>query len=311
MSRDLYPAIFIMGPTASGKSALAIALARQLQTEIISVDSALVYQGMDIGTAKPSLQERQEIGHHLIDILDPADSYSTGKFCSDALSAMNRIRQQNKIPILVGGTMLYFNALMYGMATLPESDPVIREKLNRQWQEGGKEAMYQRLQHIDPQSAQRIHPNDPQRLQRALEVFELTGKPMSDFFDQQAMDLPFHPVKLIVMPENRAKLHDIITERFKDMLKAGLIEEVERLFVRNDLSEDLPAIRSVGYRQVWAYLKGEWNQATMIEKGIIATRQLAKRQCTWLRRETTTPVFSSNQSGLANRVLDYILPQLE
>jgi tRNA dimethylallyltransferase len=311
MSRDLYPAIVIMGPTASGKSALAIDLARRLQTEIISVDSAQVFREMDIGTAKPSLEEQHEIRHHLIDILDPADSYSTGRFCSDALQIMQQLKQQNKIPILVGGTMLYFNALMYGMAVLPESDPVIRDKLNREWLDGGKELMYQRLQQVDPESALRIHPNDPQRLQRALEVFELTGKPMSAFFNQQVMELPFRPVKLIVMPESRAALHAIIAQRFERMLDAGLIEEVERLFVRGDLSEDLPAIRSVGYRQVWSYLKGEWDKETMIEKGIIATRQLAKRQCTWLRKENATPMFYSEQYGLANQVLDYILPQLE
>jgi len=298
------PAIFLMGPTASGKTALAVQLAQTLNAEIISVDSALVFKGMDIGTAKPSLAERGAIAHHLIDILDPSESYSTGQFRKQALALMTEITARGKIPLLVGGTMLYFNALLGGLAQLPAANPAIRAKLERELIELGKEAQYQRLRQVDPQAAARIHPNDPQRIQRALEVYEISGKPLSDFFNAAPEQVfPYQAVKLIIAPDERAALHSLIAQRFEQMLAAGLIEEVDALYQRGDLSPALPAIRAVGYRQVWAYLAGEENLASITEKAIIATRQLAKRQFTWLRRETQAHHLSSNDSQLVKKAL--------
>jgi tRNA dimethylallyltransferase len=301
---QLPPAVFLMGPTASGKSALAVQLAHRLNGEIISVDSALVYRGMDIGTAKPALAERQDVAHHLIDILDPSESYSTGQFKTQALALMAEITQRGKLPILVGGTMLYFNALSGGLDELPEADPAIRAKLDEDLRVLGKAALHDRLATIDPAAAARIHPNDPQRIQRALEVFEITGKPLSAYFNQaQLSKLPFQIIKLIVAPPDRKLLHNRITQRFIAMLEQGLIEEVDALYRRGDLSEAMPSIRCVGYRQVWAYLKGEYDKAAMTEKAIAATRQLAKRQFTWLRRETEAMYFDSHAPDLLVRVL--------
>jgi len=301
------PAIFLMGPTASGKSSLAVQLAKALDGEIISVDSALVYSGMDIGTAKPTLRERGGVPHHLIDILDPADSFSTGQFKSRALALMASITQRGRLPILVGGTMLYFNALSKGLAQLPEADPAIRAKLDNDLYTLGKDALHQRLAAIDPESAARIHPNDPQRIQRALEVYEISGKPLTAFFtNAQHEAIPFNKINLILTPKERKPLHDIIAQRFSTMLEHGFIEEVEGLIKRGDLNETLPAIRAVGYRQVWAYLHGDYDKATMIEKGIAATRQLAKRQFTWLRRETDAYVFYTDQADLLQTALVYV-----
>jgi tRNA dimethylallyltransferase len=280
------PAIFLMGPTASGKTALGVQLAQALNGEIISVDSALVFKGMDIGTAKPSLSERGGIPHHLIDILDPSEAFSTGQFRSLALELMSDITQRGKLPILVGGTMLYFNALSNGLAQLPAADPAIRARLDQELLELGNHALHQRLAKIDPKAAARIHPNDPQRVQRALEVYELSGQALSDFFPDTAKNLPYHVRKLIIAPTDRAILHAKIAERFRQMLVQGFLDEVRALFQREDLNEILPAIRCVGYRQVWEYLQGETDFDTMTEKAIAATRQLAKRQFTWLRKET-------------------------
>ena len=305
------PAIFLMGPTASGKSSLAVQLAKALDGEIISVDSALVYRGMDIGTAKPTLWERGGMPHHLIDILDPTESFSTGQFKSRALTLMASITQRGRLPILVGGTMLYFNALSNGLAQLPEADPVIRAKLDNDLFTLGKEALHQRLAAIDPESAARIHPNDPQRIQRALEVYEISGKPLTAFFnDAQHEAIPFNKIKLILAPKERKALHEIIAQRFDTMLEQGFIEEVEALIKRGDLNENLPSIRAVGYRQVWAYLHGDYDKATMIEKGIAATRQLAKRQFTWLRRETDAYVFFTDQADLLQTALVHLKKQL-
>ncbi|MGZ4955870.1 MAG: tRNA (adenosine(37)-N6)-dimethylallyltransferase MiaA [Methylobacter sp.] len=293
-----------MGPTASGKTALSVQLAQALNGEIISVDSALVFKGMDIGTAKPTQEERGGITHHLIDILDPAESFSTGQFRKQALSLMDDITRSGKIPILVGGTMLYFNVLNSGLAVLPEADPVIRAKLDQDLEQLGKEALHQRLASIDPESAARIHPNDPQRVQRALEVYEISGKPLTSFFTAaQAQDIPYQKIKLIIAPQDRAVLHDIIAWRFKQMLEQGFIDEVEALYNRKDLTEKMPSIRAVGYRQVWSYLQGEYDFETMIEKAIVATRQLAKRQFTWLRKETDAASFQTCQSDLLAKVL--------
>lgn len=301
------PAIFLMGPTASGKSALSVQLAQALNAEIISVDSALVFKGMDIGTAKPTLEERGGIPHHLIDILDPSESYSTGQFRNQALELMADITARGKIPLLVGGTMLYFNALSQGLATLPEANPEVRAKLEQELALHGKQAQYERLMQVDPQAAARIHPNDPQRIQRALEVYEISGKPLTDFFGQTSGDdLPYQIIKLVIAPENRMLLHEKIAERFKQMLQAGLIAEVETLYQRGDLSPALPSIRAVGYRQVWSYLDGEYALDTMTEKAIIATRQLAKRQFTWLRRENQAHLFTTGDENLLEKVLKKI-----
>lgn len=297
------PAIFLMGPTASGKTALAVQLAHAVNAEIISVDSALVYQGMDIGTAKPSMKERDGIPHHLIDILDPAESFSTGRFKTVALEIMADITGRGKIPLLTGGTMLYFNVLFHGLASLPEANPAIRKKLDLELAQLGKDALHQRLAQIDPQSAARIHPNDPQRIQRALEVFEISGKPISSFFLQAEQDqIPYRKIKLIIAPEDRKILHAKIALRFHKMLQQGLVDEVKELFLREDLNETMPAIRAVGYRQVWSYLQGEYDFATMTEKGIVATRQLAKRQFTWLRREEDAMKFVSGEQCLLEKV---------
>lgn len=304
---SLPPAIFLMGPTASGKTELAVKLAQQLNTEIISVDSALVYKGMDIGTAKPTLEERQGVRHHLIDILDPIEAYSTGCFRQSALQIMDDMTSRGKIPILTGGTMLYFNSLFNGLASLPAANPDVRKKLDEELAALGKEALHLRLKKIDPESAERIHPNDPQRIQRALEVYELSGKPMTQFFKEgQGNQIPFKKIKLIVAPDDRRQLHEKIAQRFRAMVDSGLIKEVEGLYHRGDLTENLPAIRAVGYRQVWYYLQGKYDLDTMIDKGIIATRQLAKRQFTWLRREQDALRFTSFEENLTDKVLQSI-----
>lgn len=298
------PAIFLMGPTASGKTALAVQLAQTLNAEIISVDSALVFKGMDIGTAKPTLAERGGIVHHLIDMLDPSQAYSTGQFRDDALALMAQISARGKIPLLVGGTMLYFKALTEGLAVLPAANPHIRAQLEQDLMRFGKQAQYERLMQIDPVAAARIHPNDPQRIQRALEVYESSGKPLTAFFaDAQHDALPYQVVKLMVAPEERAVLHQLIAQRFKHMLQAGLIAEVEKLYQRGDLNPELPAIRAVGYRQIWAYLAGADDLSAATEKAIIATRQLAKRQFTWLRRETQAQSLISGDSALFAKAL--------
>lgn len=301
------PAIFLMGPTASGKTTLSVQLAHTLNAEIISVDSALVFKGMDIGTAKPTLAERGGIPHHLIDILDPCEVFSTGQFKHQALALMAEITARGKIPLLVGGTMLYFNALTQGLAILPEANPDIRAKLEWELVQYGKQAQYERLRQVDSQAASRIHPNDPQRIQRALEVYEISGKPLTTFFtDSQQIALPYRVTKLIIAPEQRSVLHEIIAQRFKQMLAQGFIAEVERLYQRGDLTEDLPAIRAVGYRQVWAYLQGDYDVNILTEKAIIATRQLAKRQFTWLRREKEALTFTTGDKDLLTKVMEKI-----
>ncbi|SJM94211.1 tRNA (adenosine(37)-N6)-dimethylallyltransferase MiaA [Crenothrix polyspora] len=302
----LPPAIFLMGPTASGKTALSIQLAKQLNGEIISVDSALVFKGMDIGTAKPTLAERDGIIHHLIDILDPSVAYSTGQFKNHALTLINDIHLRGKTPILVGGTMLYFNALNNGLDILPEANPAIRARLDDELIRLGKNVLHQRLATVDPESAARIHPNDPQRVQRALEVYEISGEPLTSFFKNHQENIPYHIIKLVIAPKDRTVLHDIIATRFKAMLQHGLLDEVNALHQRGDLNDKMPAIRAVGYRQVWSYLHGECDYATMVEKGIIATRQLAKRQFTWLRKETDAHHFETGQDALVERVLTQI-----
>lgn len=301
------PVLMLMGPTASGKSALAVALAQSFNAEIISVDSALVYRQMDIGTAKPSLAERGGITHHLLDILDPAESYSTGSFRTQALALIADIQQRGKLPLLVGGTMLYFNALNHGLAELPHADVDLRQQLEEDFARDGKLAMHQRLAEIDPVSAARIHPHDPQRIQRALEVYLLTGQTLTELVTQSANnELAFTPIKMILAPTNRDTLHKIIAQRFHTMLSQGLLEEVQALWQRGDLNLTMPALRAVGYRQVWLYLQGELSYAEMTEKAIIATRQLAKRQFTWLRREVDAKTFSASTPELLNNASHFL-----
>jgi tRNA dimethylallyltransferase len=303
-------AILLMGPTASGKTALSVAMAQAMNAEIISVDSALVFKAMDIGTAKPTEAERGGIVHHLIDILDPSEAFSTGQFRNRALELMADITARGKLPILVGGTMLYFSALTQGLAQLPEADPEIRQRLDQQLQEIGKQAMHERLAAVDPVAAARIHMNDPQRVQRALEVYEISGKPLTSFFQaDEGEDLPYAYTKIIIEPKQRHSLHDKIAERFKLMLAQGLIDEVEALRQRGDLDESMPSIRCVGYRQVWSYLQGEYDFAEMQEKGIAATRQLAKRQLTWLRKEQPDLRLFSEDGDLLAQVLNYCRQQ--
>ncbi|BBL71674.1 tRNA (adenosine(37)-N6)-dimethylallyltransferase MiaA [Methylogaea oryzae] len=308
----LSPVLLLMGPTASGKSDLAVRLAERLDGEIVSVDSAMVYRGMDIGTAKPTLAQRRGIVHHLIDILDPAEAFSTGMFRDAVLALVGEIRGRGRLPILAGGTMLYFNALLRGLAALPAADPALRRELEDWGEREGQAALHERLRQVDPVSAARIHPNDPQRTQRALEVFLLTGKPLTELWAaEHAPPLPFRPVKVVVAPADRSELHRRIAQRFHAMLESGLVEEVERLYRRGDLDVSLPSIRAVGYRQVWGYLSGEHGWDVMVEKGIAATRQLAKRQFTWLRREDDALWRDSEPAeSLAERLLRDLAPLL-
>lgn len=279
--------VFIMGPTATGKTDLAIAIFNELPSEIISVDSALVYQGMNIGSAKPDVETLKKVPHHLIDFIDPVDNYSAGEFRDDALTIMQDSVNSKRLPVLVGGTMLYFNALQKGIANLPDIDASVRDNIAQEEINEGLESMHRRLQKVDPISAQRIHLNDSQRIKRALEVFDSSGKNLSYYWQQQAHQcLPYRAIKIALVPPDRVELRQRIAQRFDLMLKQGFIEEVEALRQRPDLHEKLPSIRAVGYRQVWAYLAGEDNFETMREKAIIATAQLAKRQMTWLRKET-------------------------
>ncbi len=276
-------AIFIMGPTASGKTALAMALRKHLPVEIISVDSALVYRGMDIGTAKPTAAELALAPHRLIDIRDPAEVYSAADFCADALQEMQKITKAGHIPLLVGGTMLYFKALIDGLSPLPPANPAVRAEIEQQAAVLGWESVHRQLQQIDPVAALRIHPNDPQRLTRALEVFLVSGKTLTELTKVSGESLPYRVKQFAIAPASRELLHQRIELRFKQMLQAGFEAEVRALFTRGDLHPDLPSIRCVGYRQMWSYLSGEISYDEMVFRGICATRQLAKRQMTWLR----------------------------
>ena len=284
LNKELPPAIFLMGPTASGKTALALELVEKYPCEIISVDSALVYKGMDIGTAKPDAEMLKRAPHRLIDLIDPAESYSAANFREDALREMAEITAAGKVPLLVGGTMMYFKFLRDGAAELPKADAEVREKLVAEAQQFGWPHMHNKLAEIDPESAARLKPMDSQRIERALEVYEISGKTMSQFWaEQQSQPLPYHVVNLAVCPPERKQLHERIALRFKQMLAEGFIDEVRTLFQREDLNPSLPSIRAVGYRQAWDYLEGNCTYEEMTELGIIATRQLAKRQITWLR----------------------------
>lgn len=299
-----------MGPTAAGKTDLALAIARQFPIEIISVDSALVYRGMDIGTAKPEPQILRDHPHHLVDIIDPTEAYSAGNFREDALHLMADITARGKMPLLVGGTMLYFKALQHGLADLPAADPGIRAKLEAEIEQFGLAHLHARLEKVDPVSAARIHLNDPQRIQRALEVYEITGQSMTELTKDTEQALPYKVIKIIVSPDDRAVLHQRIADRYKKMMSSGFIDEVRRLFDRPDCHVDLPAIRAVGYRQAWAHLAGEYDQETLVEKAIIATRQMAKRQLTWLRAQQDGIWFDSGSGLPIDQVLSYLKENL-
>ncbi|AZD27340.1 tRNA (adenosine(37)-N6)-dimethylallyltransferase MiaA [Pseudomonas chlororaphis] len=311
------PAIFLMGPTAAGKTDLAIELTKVLPCELISVDSALVYRGMDIGTAKPSKEVLAEFPHRLIDILDPAESYSAADFRTDALVAMADITARGKIPLLVGGTMLYYKALLEGLADMPPADPQVRAELEEEAARLGWQALHDQLAVIDPESAARIHPNDPQRLTRALEVYRVSGLSMTAHRLRQSAQsteaaasgrgqLPYTVANLAIAPASRQVLHERIAQRFTIMLEQGFVDEVVALRSRSDLHAGLPSIRAVGYRQVWDHLDGKLTFAEMQERGIIATRQLAKRQFTWLRSWADLHWLDSLDCDNLPRALKYL-----
>ncbi|GFZ59850.1 tRNA dimethylallyltransferase [Pseudomonas amygdali pv. eriobotryae] len=313
----LPPAIFLMGPTAAGKTDLAIELSKVLPCELISVDSALVYRGMDIGTAKPSKAQLAEYPHRLIDILDPAQSYSAADFRSDALAAMAEITARGNVPLLVGGTMLYFKALLHGLADMPAADAQVRAQLEADAQAYGWQSLHDQLAVVDPVSAARIHPNDPQRLIRALEVYRVSGMSMTAHREQQTaqsteaaasgrQQLPYTVANLAIAPADRKVLHQRIALRFEQMLDQGFLDEVLALRSRGDLHSGLPSIRAVGYRQVWDHLDGKLTRDEMQERGIIATRQLAKRQFTWLRSWEDLHWLDSLASDNLSRALKYL-----
>jgi tRNA dimethylallyltransferase len=306
------PVIFLMGPTASGKTDLAIALRQHLPVELISVDSALVYRGMDVGSAKPSAEELAQAPHRLIDIRDPSEPYSVADFLADAECEIAAIHAQGKIPLLVGGTMLYFRALLDGLAEMPAADQDVRAQIEREAEQFGWPYIHAKLAEVDPETAAEIHPNHSQRLSRALEVYRVSGKTMAQLRQLQHAAASyltfgdrFNVIQIAIAPRDRAILHERIKQRFEKMLAAGLIAEVTQLHQRGDLHSDLPAIRAVGYRQAWDYLEGRLDYSEMVERGIIATRQLAKRQLTWLRGWSTSTnselqwLFTETDKGIS------------
>ena len=296
--------IAIMGPTASGKTAAALALAQQFPCEIISVDSALVYRQMDIGSAKPGKEELAAVPHHLIDIIDPAESYSVAQFRDDVLGLVGQIEARGNVPLLVGGTMMYFNALMKGLGDLPAANPEIRARLDAEIAEFGIASLHARLVQLDPVTAARLPVGDTQRIQRALEVIELSGQSMSSLFAQQTLAEPALKLRAFSLePGERHVLHQRIADRFDQMLAQGFLDEVRGLRARGDLTLNLPSMRCVGYRQAWEYLDGEYDAAELRERGIIATRQLAKRQLTWLRSMPDRIVLDCLKPDLHEKIL--------
>ncbi|TMH87814.1 MAG: tRNA (adenosine(37)-N6)-dimethylallyltransferase MiaA [Betaproteobacteria bacterium] len=295
-----------MGPTASGKSALAATLAGHFPVEIISVDSAQIYRGMDIGTAKPSVAERRSVPHHLIDIVDPTGSYSAAQFRSDAVRLISEIAARGRIPLLVGGTMLYFKALREGLSELPESDAAVRARIDAEAAERGWPALHAELAKIDAPTAARLKPSDAQRIQRALEIYGVAGKPMSRLLGRTKRALPFRLLELALVPSDRAELHRRIESRFDAMLERGLVEELRALRERHALWPGLPSMRCVGYRQAWQHLEGEFGRNELRDRGIFATRQLAKRQLTWLRAMKAVRSFDCLAEDLDAEALDYV-----
>lgn len=296
-----------MGPTASGKTNLAIDLLSYLDCEIISVDSAMIYRGMDIGTAKPSKLILKQAPHRLIDTHDPSEVYSAAEFRTDAISAVEEIINKGRIPLLVGGTMLYFHVLQQGIATLPPANPLVREQLTKDLKDLGLNKLHERLSAIDPIAAQRIHPNDPQRILRALEVVQISGKTLTELQLTPSLSAsPYLFINIALLPEDRNLLHKAIAMRFQTMLDLGFIEEVEKLFKRGDLNANLPALRTVGYRQIWNYLLNNISYIEMQELAIIATRQLAKRQLTWLRSWPELKLLMSNDKKNVKKIIELI-----
>lgn len=304
---DLPTAICLMGATATGKTALALALHDVLPVEIISVDSSQVYRGMNIGTAKPSAEELKRAPHRLIDIRDPAEAYTAAEFCADAMREMQAIRQGGRIPLLVGGTMFYFHALEFGLSPLPSADPALRARLVDEATRTSWQALHTRLAEVDPESAKRIHPNDTQRIQRALEIYELTGQAPSRINEAAApRPAAWRFVKIGLQVSDRAVLHERIAERFHAMLEQGLMKEVEALYRRGDLGPELPSVRTVGYRQAWSYLTNKVNYSEMVETAVTATRQLAKRQLTWLRGYPGVQSLETGTAAPVSACLDYL-----
>ncbi len=305
------PAILLMGPTGAGKTELAAALVERLPLEIVSVDAAMVYRGMDIGTAKPDAKLLSRAPHHLIDLVDPAQRYSAARFVADAVPVMQDIAARGRVPLLVGGTMLYFRALQAGLAALPAADPAVRRRLDRRAAAEGWPALHAELASRDAVAAARIHPEDRQRIQRALEVIELTGRAISE---QQREDLRLAvsgaDLRLVLAPADRAQLSERIARRFDEMMRRGLLDEVRRLHGRDDLRADLPAMRLIGYRQLWQHLDGEASLEDAVARAVIATRQLARRQLTWLRAEPGAvwfdPMDQTTPDRLARRVADWL-----
>ena len=305
--QDRPAAILLMGPTASGKTGLALELARHFPVEIVSVDSALVYRRMDIGTAKPDLATRLKVPHHLIDIIDPTENYSAAQFCDDALEAMRGIVERERVPMLTGGTMLYFKALQDGLSDLPAADADIRMVIDAMAVEAGWPAIYRELERIDPATAERLDPNDAQRIQRAMEIFYLTGKPMSELVAAgRKASLPYRLIPIALIPRDRAALHQRIAARLEEMLELGLINEVRALREDYDLKPSLPSMRCVGYRQAWQYLDGEFGLRTLRDKTVAATRQLAKRQLTWLRAMQEVKAFDCLDEDLPAQVGEWL-----
>jgi len=316
MNQPLHPpAILLMGPTASGKTALSAKLAQSLACEVISVDSAQIYKEMNIGTAKPDAEFLRHTPHHLIDIIEPHESYSAAKFRDDALTHMREITERDKIPLLVGGTMMYFKALVEGLNDLPEADPMARMLIDTMAEEKGWPGVHAKLMEVDPETAARLDPNDSQRIQRAMEIYYLTGKPMAEWLKKpKYVYFPYTPIRISLTPSDRGVLHERIATRFDAMLKAGLVEEVARLREEYVLESSMPSMRCVGYRQTWQHLNGEFGLDELREQGTAATRQLAKRQLTWLRSmsdEGNVAEFDCLASDTDALVLDYIRHELE
>ncbi|MBY0270020.1 MAG: tRNA (adenosine(37)-N6)-dimethylallyltransferase MiaA [Burkholderiales bacterium] len=306
------PAILLMGPTASGKTAVAVQLATTLPCEIISVDSAMVYRDMDIGTAKPDAETLKRAPHHLINVIEPHESYSAARFRDDALTLMREITERGNIPLLVGGTMLYFKALVEGLNDLPEADSTIRLIIETMADEDGWPAVHDKLRKVDPETAARLEPNDSQRIQRALEIYYITGKSMTDLLKKpKYVYFPYTPIRIALLPADRAVLHQRIAQRFDAMLKAGLVDELRRLQDEYALEPDTPSMRCVGYRQAWEHLSGKISLEELREQGIAATRQLAKRQLTWLRSAEEFTEFDCLADNVGDRVLEYIRQELE
>ncbi len=305
---SLPTALFILGPTASGKTALALSLAQSRPIEIISVDSALVYRGMDIGTAKPTLAERAVCPHHLIDIIEPTETYSAAQFATDATRLMGEIHARGHLPVLVGGTMLYVKALLEPLTDLPESNAEIRAEIDAQAKQHGWAYLHAQLAQFDPVTAERLKPTDAQRINRAIEIYRISGKPMSQWWAEdkssgQSHTLPFTPILTALIPEPRSVLHERINQRFLNMVEQGFLDEMRALRARGDLTEEMPSMRCVGYRQAWEFLEGAVDYDTFIDKGQAATRQLAKRQMTWIRGMPEIQTFSELDVNGLNRLL--------